>query len=77
MAVGMGGADGIRGTRAEEGREEKVDRSFGGTIELSGKILKKHTRDLAGDLLRLKRGHYITNVVYKCACMFQLQMSFI
>jgi hypothetical protein len=40
MAVGMGGADGIRGTRAEEGREEKVDRSFGGTIELSRKILK-------------------------------------
>jgi hypothetical protein len=40
MAGGMGGAGGIRGTRAERRREGKVDRGFGEMIELSVKILK-------------------------------------
>jgi hypothetical protein len=36
----VGGAGGIRGMRAEEGREGKDDRYSGETIEVSGKILK-------------------------------------
>jgi hypothetical protein len=35
-----GDASGIRGTRAEEGREGKDDWDSEETIELSGKILK-------------------------------------
>jgi hypothetical protein len=35
-----GGADGIRGTRAEGRKEEKGDRGFKEIIELSGKVLK-------------------------------------
>jgi hypothetical protein len=37
---GGGGADGIRGTRAEGRKEEKGDRGFKEIIELSGKVLK-------------------------------------
>jgi hypothetical protein len=59
-----------------KGERKKLTGVWGGN-RAQQKDFEKHTRDLAGDLLRLKRGHYITNVVYKCACMFQLQMSFI
>jgi hypothetical protein len=37
---GMGGAGGIRGTRAEGRREGKDDWGFGEMTELSGKVLK-------------------------------------
>jgi hypothetical protein len=40
MAGEMGGTGEIRGTRAEGRREGKVDRGFGETTELSGKIFK-------------------------------------
>jgi hypothetical protein len=53
MEGGMGGASGVRGTRAEGRGEGKDDWGFGETIELSGKVLK-NTRDLAGDLLGVK-----------------------
>jgi hypothetical protein len=36
----MGGAGGIRGTRAKGRREGNGDRGFGETIELSGNFLK-------------------------------------
>jgi hypothetical protein len=36
----VGGADGIRGTRAEGRREEKGERGFKEIIELNGKVLK-------------------------------------
>jgi hypothetical protein len=40
MAGGMGGAGGIRGTRAKGRREGNSDRDSGETIELSGNFLK-------------------------------------
>jgi hypothetical protein len=42
MAGGTGGAGRIHDTRTEGRREGKVDRGFGETIELRGKIFKKH-----------------------------------
>jgi hypothetical protein len=42
MAGGMGGAGGIRDTRAEGMREGNGDRDSREMIELSGKFLKTH-----------------------------------
>jgi hypothetical protein len=51
--LSAGGAGGIHGTHAEEGRGGKDDWDFGEMIELSGRVFE-NTRDLAGDLLRAK-----------------------